>query len=399
MIAVRFIAIVAAIVALYARSCNAEPERKDESEIVPPIIDFSRLTYDMPLIPIDLFEQIEDALTNHGAFVAVNHSVWLTDQQRAFGAANNLFSLPLQEKESLQFNQTDHFGRGYLSFGAESGLSANFEPKEGYSFGHPKHLSYSPEKTWLRSPNLWPKDWTEHEIQPFNNIYEKFSSLAELFLSFIIYARKVYRGKSTNIMVGGGSEISILRLFHYFPIESELVQQALAHQESQRGKERILGSSPHTDWGLLTIIMQNSVTGLQYRKNQKWVNVPYIPESLIFNCGDYFSLATNGDYHAPVHRVLSPQSQERLSFVYFFYPHFDSPLTWDKSVQNTAVVDASGNSNVKKEVAQPKADEELEYNTLSVLNYEELSVSDYDKARTEKFGDYIIKKWQGVYRG
>jgi isopenicillin N synthase-like dioxygenase len=369
-----------------------------ESTISPPIIDFSRLSYDFNTIPYDLFREIEDALINHGAFVAVNHAVRTSTQGRAFDSANNLFSLSYAEKEALLFNETNHFGRGYLSFGAESGLSANFEPKEGYSFGHPKHKVIRPGSTWLQSPNIWPDSWTSNEVKPFDNIYEGFSALAENFLSYVAHARKRYRDKPTNIMIAGGADISVLRLFHYFPIESELVQQALAKEETQRGKDRILGSSPHTDWGLLTIIMQNSVTGLQYRKNGQWVSVPYIPGSLIFNCGDYFALATDGEYHAPVHRVISPQTQERLSFVYFFYPHFDSPLTWtkpkgDHEKKDQVVVNVDGGAQTVG------SEDAMEFNTLSVLNYEEISVTDYDKDHTEKFGDYIIKKWKGVYRG
>ncbi len=57
------------------------------------------------------------------------------------------------------------------------------------------------------------------------------------------------------------------------------------------------------------------------------------------------------------------------------------------------MIDVSGESRNEPEK------NDLEFNTLSVLNYEEMSVTDYDKDRTEKFGDYIIKKWLGVYRG
>lgn len=391
--------------------CNGD-DVEDLPVIRAPVIDFSSLTYDLNSVPYELFAQIEDALINHGAFVAVNHPVKLEDQGRAFTAASALFDLPMDSKQSLLFDESNHFGRGYLSFGAESGLSANFEPKEGYSYGHPKHQkgkqtqsSVAASNSWLTSPNVWPATWTSNEIQPFNDLYENFSSLAELFLSYVVHARKVHRNKTTNIMVAGGAEISVLRLFHYFPLLSPLVQEALAHSEHRgRSQDRILGSSPHTDWGLLTIILQNSVTGLQYRKQNAWIDVPYIPGSLIFNCGDYFSLATQGDYHSPVHRVLSPQTQERLSFVYFFYPHYDSPLTstTTSSSKNHAKQN-NGKEKQSKVVVQADGEvqqsDNIEYNTLTVLDYEKMKVTDYDSEHTEKFGDYIIKKWRGVYRG
>mmetsp|Transcript_6293 Transcript_6293/g.10455 ORF Transcript_6293/g.10455 Transcript_6293/m.10455 type:complete len:629 (-) Transcript_6293:1731-3617(-) len=87
---------------------------------------------------------------------------------------------------------------------------------------------------------------------------------------------------------------------------------------------RLLGSSPHTDWGFLTIIMADNVQGLQFlpksvstsipgqkmeeeeEEEKRWIDVPHIPGSLVINAGDYLQLVSKGVYHSPVHRVLVP---------------------------------------------------------------------------------------------
>lgn len=88
------------------------------------------------------------------------------------------------------------------------------------------------------------------------------------------------------------------------------------------------GSSPHTDWGFLTVILQDSrVGGLQFlyendsddnsdgnsehsggSKSPLWVDVPASGSTtaipLVVNGGDYLSLLSKGRYKSPIHRVL-----------------------------------------------------------------------------------------------
>jgi isopenicillin N synthase-like dioxygenase len=117
-----------------------------------------------------------------------------------------------------------------------------------------------------------------------------------------------------------GDSISLMRLFYYHP------------DDGTRG--RCLGSSPHTDWGFLTLILQDS-TGLQFKYNGDWHNVPHINNSLVVNCGDYLALLTQGRYHSPVHRVLCP-TVDRVSFVFFFYPNYDSSMASATSTEVAA---------------------------------------------------------------
>lgn len=50
--------------------------------------------------------------------------------------------------------------------------------------------------------------------------------------------------------------------------------------------ELALGMPPHSDHGLLTLIIQNGIGGLQVNHSGKWVNVDPLPNCLIVNTGD-----------------------------------------------------------------------------------------------------------------
>lgn len=50
--------------------------------------------------------------------------------------------------------------------------------------------------------------------------------------------------------------------------------------------EQAMGMPPHTDHGLLAVLMENNVGGLQVKYNGKWVLVNPHPNSFLVNIGD-----------------------------------------------------------------------------------------------------------------
>lgn len=50
--------------------------------------------------------------------------------------------------------------------------------------------------------------------------------------------------------------------------------------------ELVLGVSPHSDVGALTILLHDQTPGLQIRKGDAWLDVPCIPGALVVNIGD-----------------------------------------------------------------------------------------------------------------
>lgn len=56
--------------------------------------------------------------------------------------------------------------------------------------------------------------------------------------------------------------------------------------------ESAMGLPPHSDHGLLTLLVQNGLDGLQVMHNGKWVPINPLPQSLIVNIGDHMEVCT-----------------------------------------------------------------------------------------------------------
>ena len=51
-----------------------------------------------------------------------------------------------------------------------------------------------------------------------------------------------------------------------------------------------VGITPHTDPGVITVLLQNHVAGLQVKHGDEWVNVKPLPGGLIINAGDFLQV-------------------------------------------------------------------------------------------------------------
>lgn len=82
------------------------------------------------------------------------------------------------------------------------------------------------------------------------------------------------------------------------------------------------GVGEHTDYGLLTILLQDDAGGLEVKSRSRWVPAPPIPGSFVCNIGDMLERMTAGRYRSTPHRVRNPAPRARLSFPFFFDPNF-----------------------------------------------------------------------------
>ncbi|GAV62938.1 2OG-FeII_Oxy domain-containing protein/DIOX_N domain-containing protein [Cephalotus follicularis] len=74
-----------------------------------------------------------------------------------------------------------------------------------------------------------------------------------------------------------------------------------------------LGMPPHSDYGFLTLLLQDEVEGLQIQYQDKWVTVEPITNSFVVNVGDHLEIFSNGRYKSVVHRVLVNSAKHRIS--------------------------------------------------------------------------------------
>ncbi|KAJ8601620.1 hypothetical protein CTAYLR_007249 [Chrysophaeum taylorii] len=262
------------------------------------------------------------AFRDLGVASVVNHEV--DDPAGLLRAVRNLF---LDISSSSQ---------GYIPPFAESGSSL-VEAKEGFAFGDIMDL---------------PPDLTERP------------ALERAYADFYRTSRAIVDALETDVPALRGccdtNATALARLFHYLP------------------SNRDLGSSPHTDWGLLTLVLSDDAAdrdaALEVWHDSKWrrVRVPD-PTALVVNAGDYLALVS--PLRSPRHRVVV-RRRHRYSLVFFYYPDYNAT------------------------VPEPRPDLDLSLFDCQVVADDDLGrtcAADYQGADLT-FGDYVARKWREVAR-
>jgi isopenicillin N synthase-like dioxygenase len=98
-----------------------------------------------------------------------------------------------------------------------------------------------------------------------------------------------------------------LKLLHYPPHTST--------------DERQFGAGAHTDFGALTILLQQpGKDGLQvwYAAAEKWLSVPAVEDVFVVNMGDLIQKWTSGKYSSTLHRVRNVAGGDRYSVPCFY---------------------------------------------------------------------------------
>ncbi|KAL6979077.1 hypothetical protein U1Q18_020743 [Sarracenia purpurea var. burkii] len=90
------------------------------------------------------------------------------------------------------------------------------------------------------------------------------------------------------------------------------------------------GIFPHTDSSVLSILNHDHVGGLQVYKDQQWLDVKPLPNTLVVNLGDMMQAMSNDKYRSVEHRVKANKHQERISIGYFVFPAEDSVIRSSK---------------------------------------------------------------------
>ncbi|TVU04515.1 hypothetical protein EJB05_47626, partial [Eragrostis curvula] len=81
--------------------------------------------------------------------------------------------------------------------------------------------------------------------------------------------------------------------------------------------ELTLGMPPHSDYGLLTLLLQDHVEGLQVMHRGRWLTVQPAPGSFAVNVGDHLEIYSNGRYKSVLHRVRVNSTRPRISVASF----------------------------------------------------------------------------------
>ena len=226
-------------------------------------------------------------------------------------ASRNFFSLPEAEKLAIEMINSPHF-RGYTRAGREftrgqpdwrEQLDVGDE-REAFPFSRA-----APAWTRLQGPNQWPEALPE--LKPLLLRYQQdVTSLAIRMLR--VFAAALGQSEDVFDPIYAPSPNQLIKLIRY---------PGRASEESDQG----VGA--HKDSGFLTILLQETVAGLQVETDDGWIDAPPRPGSFVVNIGELLELASNGALRANVHRVVSPPADtDRLSVAFFLGARLDAAV-------------------------------------------------------------------------
>ena len=254
--------------------------------------------------------QIHVACRDTGFFYARNHGVpsELLQRQLAFG--RSFFGLPQEAKDAVSMKKMPGM-YGYepmlgqtLDFGSPADL------KEAYMLGpepddERRSGKKSPPGDWH---NAWPENPPGFRKQMLDYSGEIVSLGRHLFSCLALSLDLPESYFEDGLRTPGYS----VRLLHYPP-------------QPENVAENQLGAGAHTDWGGITMLLQDDVGGLEVQNSQgEWILAPPIPGTFVINLGDMIRRWTNDLYHSNSHRVLNNVSgRDRYSVATFFGPERD----------------------------------------------------------------------------
>lgn len=91
--------------------------------------------------------------------------------------------------------------------------------------------------------------------------------------------------------------------------------------------ELVNGLRPHTDAGGVILLFQDEkVGGLQILKDDEWIDVQPLPNSIVINTGDQIEVLSNGRYKSIWHRVNATPDGNRRSIASFYNPSLKATI-------------------------------------------------------------------------
>lgn len=125
--------------------------------------------------------------------------------------------------------------------------------------------------------------------------------------------------------IGG---VSTFRLIHYPPRRAATIATMTdpTFWAEHHGERVYLTGAPHVDSGLVTLLAQDGVSGLQaLARDGSWIDVPPVADTLVVNFGKLLERWTGGRIKATQHRVIG-HGEERYSVPFFYEPHVDAVI-------------------------------------------------------------------------
>jgi isopenicillin N synthase-like dioxygenase len=268
-----------------------------------PVVDIGALYGSDPVAKKAVAARIGAACDDIGFFYAVNHNVPVETIDHAVAVADKFFKQPESERLKVK---SDKNNRGYREVGDVVHRNGKPSARDSFDLGFPVTEDDPEVKagTPLYAPNKWP------DVPGFREALESYYGETFKLGMKILEGFALYLGKEEGFFTRHFTKpVADMVINHYWGA-------AGLHISDQ-------ASGPHTDHGIVTILWQDALGGLEVMGNDgNWISVTPLRGSYVINIGELMKRWTNGRFKATVHRVVHLQDKSRYSMPLFCNPNF-----------------------------------------------------------------------------
>ncbi|WP_300074434.1 2-oxoglutarate and iron-dependent oxygenase domain-containing protein [uncultured Ruegeria sp.] len=255
-------------------------------------------------------QKIHKACVDSGFFYVKNHGVPQEAMDQQLRLASQFFDLPLDEKLALRCTK-DNQTRGYEPLGAQKLDVASLpDLKEGFivsSIDVDRNHRYSKMDIPGMGRNQWPDSIPGFRTQ-YENYCENVGVLGRKLAGLLALSLNLPEDYFAD---GFEEPLMYCRILKYPPMPND-------------AKPNQLGAGAHTDWGFLTLLLQDDLGGLEVQTaDGNWIAAPPVPGTYLINLGEMLPVITSDLYKATMHRVMNNYSNKvRFSCPTFFDPEY-----------------------------------------------------------------------------
>lgn len=258
-----------------------------------PVVDFAKYDESRPETLVEIGLEVDKALSEIGFMSIINHGVDQKLVDDVFASSKFFFGQDVAEKNRLEYTSAEEnfgyqeLGQEALHPGAPPDLKETLTMRDAY-----KHVDAD-----------WPSDeFRDLLLEFYSQCFKAANRIQRVFA-------QIFDLDSEYFVERHGGENVTFRILHYPPLSADIDGQ--------------LGAGAHTDYGMVTLLFQDMIGGLEvFDKNaQVWVPVDPAPGAVVINTGDMTEHWTNGKYPSTLHRV-QPRGGvgDRYSAVIFYDP-------------------------------------------------------------------------------
>ncbi|ATN35673.1 oxidoreductase [Rhizobium sp. ACO-34A] len=271
-----------------------------------PVIDISGLSSPDEKERKAVAAELRAACIDKGFFYCAGHGIPQGLIDAVFDETKRFFAQSPDTKMELEKSKRSRCNRGYEVLGGQT-LEAGAPPdrKEGYYIGQELAEDHPNVTGGLFNcgPNVWPLG-----LPGFRPTMLAYQAAMQELGNRLMHGIALSLDLDEDYFKGYNIEpVSTLRLLHYPP-------QAPDSPKNERG------AGAHTDWGAITLLMQDDVGGLQVfdKNDEAWIHAEPVPGTFVVNLGDAMARWTNDLYKSTLHRVINTSGRERYSIPFFY---------------------------------------------------------------------------------